>query len=63
MSLLNKLKLGIVVHTIRNTNDNKIANFVEDYARREFKNDSNKFLECVADKFVSVGITIRRRTK
>ena len=63
LNLLNKIKLGAVVHTIRNTNDEKIAEFVRDYAEREFKAEANRFMEVVADKFVSVGVTIRRRTR
>ena len=63
MNLLNKIKLGIVVYTIRNMNDDSIAKFVETYAKREFRGEAKRFMEVMADKFVAVGITIRRYTK
>lgn len=61
MWLINIIKVKALLSGLQNISDEKLADIIIDYQRKEFGNEVNKAISATADKLLRVGLALYKK--
>ncbi len=60
-NLKDNFKVWALIHATNNMEDEKIADLIEAYQRKEFGSKSNEAINITGNKLISIGLNLTRR--